>query len=109
MVLAGKESSRSCRLAVGQTALMGNNLRNDLGVSVKAERRFVGNQPFTMTTGEPGKAQPITMRVRGEVWASSRRRAGAVKATQPAVGPKPGRAMCMNTALPRPAMRGAAL
>jgi len=65
-----------------------------------------------LTAVPPGRLknrQPITIRVRGPMRAISRRNASAFSATHPAVGAKPGRAMCTNTALPRPAIRGRVL
>jgi len=56
-------------------------------------------------SGKP-PPQPITILVCGPSRASNRSIAGLVIDTQPAVGKKPGRARCRNTALPRPAMRG---
>lgn len=47
--------------------------------------------------------------VRGPMLCNSRNIADRVMATQPAVGPKFGRAKCRNTALPRPAIRGRVL
>ncbi len=51
----------------------------------------------------------MSIRVLGPSRASSRRSTPASSATQPAVGPRFGRATWTNTALPRPAMRGRVL
>ncbi len=45
----------------------------------------------------------MSITVRGVSRVTSRRSAGAGRAMQPAVGVRPGRATCRNTALPRPA------
>ena len=55
------------------------------------------------------RRQPITILVSGPSRSSSRSIADRVIETQPAVGAKFSRARCRNTALPRPAMRGAAV
>jgi hypothetical protein len=53
--------------------------------------------------------QPIMIFVCGLIRRNSRSIADFVIETHPAVGEKLVRARCRNTALPRPAMRGAAL
>ncbi len=55
----------------------------------------------------PRNLHPITILVSGPSRANRRSIADFVIETQPAVGPKFSRARCRNTALPRPAMRGA--
>ena len=89
---------------------VGNYIRNDLGISVKP-RTALGFKPAIHrgSSATLRNRQPITIRVRGPMRAISRRNASAFSATQPAVGAKPGRATWMNTALPRPAIRGRVL
>src|SRR3954454_18193884 len=58
----------------------------------------------------PGvSSHSMTILVRGAILCNRRSIAGRVMATQPAVGPKLGRARCRKTALPRPAIRGRVL
>ena len=80
------------------------------------ERRFPHRDPFRRDPC-PGRqrhirrARPyaITIRVRTPSRRNSARKRDAGSATHPAVGRKPGRATCTNTALPRPVIRGRVL
>ena len=74
---------------------------------VQGPRR--GRDLFLVKHGFDVPIYPITIRVCGPSRANSRSMADWVIETQPAVGEKSCRARCRNTALPRPAIRGAVL